>query len=151
MLSERLDQMLKQTVEVMVQRACHRLITAVATAAVSVHSPLYFVLLGVVWLGSAGGSGASSGWCWMHPSWAVRRDGQHIPMQPSWSQPTASKTAGHDSMYMLLLTNRTLCLGVMNDTDDWWVITDNHMNICLFWYTEWLIAVIGIFTLLSNT
>jgi len=54
-------QMVKQIVEVMVQRACYCLIMAVATAAVSVHSPLYFVLLGVAWLGSAGGSGASSG------------------------------------------------------------------------------------------
>ena len=54
--------MLKQVAEdgLIVQPACRRLITAVATAAVSVHSPL-FVLLGVAWLGSAGGSGASSG------------------------------------------------------------------------------------------
>jgi len=44
----------------MEQRACHRLITVVATAAVSAHSPLYFVV-GVAWLGSEVGSSASSG------------------------------------------------------------------------------------------
>jgi len=60
--------------------------------------------------------------------------GQYIPMQaiagvwrkghpdirPPDKSPldTASKTAGHNRMYMLLLTNRTLCLGVMNDIDD---------------------------------
>jgi len=54
--------MLKQIAELglIVQRVCRRLITVVATAAVSVHSPL-FVLLGVAWLGSEVGSGASSG------------------------------------------------------------------------------------------
>ena len=56
--------MLKQVAELglMVQRACpcRRLITVVATAAVSVNSP-FFVLLGVAWLGSAGDSDASSG------------------------------------------------------------------------------------------
>jgi len=51
--------MLKQIAEVMVQRACRHLIMALATAAVSVHSPLF--VLGLAWLGSAGGSGASSG------------------------------------------------------------------------------------------
>ena len=53
--------MLKEIAELglIVQRACRRLITVVATAAVSVHSPLF--VLGVAWLGSAGGSGASSG------------------------------------------------------------------------------------------
>jgi len=75
--------MLKQIAEVMVQRACRHLITVVATAAVSVDSPLF---VRVAWLRSAGGSGAISGWCWMHPSWAVRREGQPIPMQAS--QPT---------------------------------------------------------------
>jgi len=45
--------MLKQIAEsgLIVQRACGRLITVVATAAVSVHSPL-FVLLGMAWLSS---------------------------------------------------------------------------------------------------
>jgi len=47
---------------------------------------------------------------------SVEEGGQPIPMQAS--QPTISKTAGYDSMYMLLLTNQTLCVGVMNDTDD---------------------------------
>jgi len=59
MFSDSLAQMLKQIAEVMVQRACHRLIMAVATAAVSVYSPLF--VLQVAWLRSAGGSGASSG------------------------------------------------------------------------------------------
>jgi len=42
--------MLKQIAEVMVQRVCHCLIMAVATAATSVHSPLY---LSLEWLGLA--------------------------------------------------------------------------------------------------
>ena len=103
--------MLKQIAELglIVQRACRRLM--VATAAVSVHSPLFVLAVA---------SSAQQVAVMPVVDDAERSGRRASPLPCRLASPQHPRQQGMTACraYMLLLTNQTLCLRVMNDTDD---------------------------------